>query len=336
VKPVIFGLSGHALTSDERAFFREADPAGFILFGRNITDRDQLRALTDELRALSRRDQLAILIDQEGGRVARMGPPDWPVFPAMARFGDLYAQAPMTAIEAARLNAVVIGLMLSDAGITVNCAPVLDLHQSKTHQAIGDRSFGGDPLMVAALGQATLDGLAAAGVAGVIKHMPGQGRAGADSHKELPKVSDSADVLSSDLGPFHALRHASFGMTGHVVFTAWDGERPATLSPTVINDVIRGAIGFDGVLISDDLSMDALAGPIGERAAKCVDAGCDLALHCPSDLNEMAAVASALSDIHPASLARLERALSGLNSAISVDKIAMLMDKRDQLLAYTA
>ncbi len=333
MKPVIFGLSGERVTPDERAFFRESDPAGYILFKRNIVDRLQLRALTDDLRALSGRDDLAILIDQEGGRVARMQPPTWPAFPPGGAFDALYNVAPMTAIEAARVNAEALGLMLSEVGITVDCLPLLDVRVPETHPAIGDRALGSDPMRVAALGRATIEGLRAGGVVGVVKHMPGQGRAVVDSHLELPSVSASYADLEQDLAPFAALKDAPMGMTGHIVFPAWDQDRCATMSPTIITEIIRGKIGFTGLLMSDDLDMKALKGDVPQRAADCVAAGCDVALNCWGRLDEMVAIANLLPDITSSARARLDAAMATCTPVYASDRIAELMAKRDALLA---
>src|SRR5688572_24432082 len=274
--PAIFGLGGETLTDDERAFFAEARPTGFILFARNCIDRTQLRRLADSLRDLSGRADLPILVDQEGGRVARLGPPEWPAFPAPARFGDLYCRAPISAIEAARVNALAIAMILAEVGINVDCAPVLDLRRKGMHEIVGDRALGGDPLQVAALGRAVLDGLRAGGVCGVVKHMPGHGRAGADSHEELPVVDVDEAELAEDMAPFARLADAPMAMTAHLLYPAWDPERCATLSPAVIGDVIRGRIGYDGLLMSDDIAMAALSGPIPQRARAAIAAGCDL------------------------------------------------------------
>ncbi len=334
MKPFIVGLSGLALTGAEADAILESQPAGFILFGRNIADPDQVRALTDNLRALTGRDSLPLLIDQEGGRVTRLGPPHWPVFPAAARFAALYDRAPMTAIEAARLNAEATGLLLSSIGITVNCAPVLDLHRSETHAAIADRCLGTAPGPVAALGSAVLKGFAAGGVAGVLKHMPGQGRATADSHASLPIVCASAEELEADIAPFKALAQAPIGMTSHVIYEAWDRELHATHSAVVIRDIIRGKVGFDGLLLSDDLHMEALSGSLEERAVGAIEAGCDLALACHATPEDMPALADALPDITEHSLTRLDRAVKPLSPPKHVDKIAALIAKRDTLLAY--
>ncbi len=332
--PAIFGLSGLILTSDERALFKACEPAGYIIFKRNIEDREQLRALTDSLRNLHGRDDVAILIDQEGGRVTRMGPPQWPAFPAGGRFDALYQIAPMSAIEAARANAEAIALTLSEVGITVDCLPLLDVRVPETHDAIGDRALGSDPMQVAALGRATLDGLREGGVVGVVKHMPGQGRATVDSHHHLPRVTASAEELGSDFSAFARLKNAPMGMTGHIVLEAFDAERPATMSPIVIEEVIRGRIGFDGLLMSDDLDMKALDGNVPGRAATCVAAGCDLALNCWGRFDEMVAIAELLPEITARARERLDAAMATVSRVEAVDNIAALIAKRDALLAY--
>lgn len=333
--PAIFGLSGLSLTDDERAFFRDADPAGYILFGRNVESRTQLRALTDELRALHGRERTFICIDQEGGRVARMKPPVWEAYPPGERFDRLYDLAPASAIEAARANAHALGLDLAEAGISVDCLPLLDVRQPGAHDVIGDRALGSEPMRVAALGRATLDGLARAGVAGVVKHMPGHGRALADSHKELPTVTASAEELATDLEPFRTLRQASIAMTAHVRFSAWDADNPATHSPVVIDEVIRKAIGFDGLLLTDDLDMQALGGSVPERAAKAQAAGCDLALNCWAKMDDMVGIASALAGMSAQTAERLERALAptaAFDGPADLTGQAALVAMRDRLL----
>jgi beta-N-acetylhexosaminidase len=333
MKPVIFGLSGLTLTDDEVRLFRDVEPAGYILFRRNIDDRAQVRALTDSLRALHGRDDVPVLIDQEGGRVARMRPPHWPDFPAGAAFDALYDVAPITAIEAARSNAEAIALTLAEVGINVDCLPVLDVRVPDTHSAIGDRAMGSEPLRVAALGRAILDGLAAGGVVGVVKHMPGQGRAAVDTHHELPHVTAGEGELEQDLAPFRALRGAPMGMTGHVVYDVWDSKNTATMSRTVIEEIIRGRIGFDGLLMSDDLDMNALSGDVPSRALACVAAGCDIALNCWGRFDEMVAIAERLPEISDAAKARLDRAMAGITQRFDADRLAHLLDKRDRLLA---
>jgi beta-N-acetylhexosaminidase len=333
MKPVIFGLSGLELTANEKHLFNDVDPAGYIIFGRNVETRPQLRALTDSLRELHGRDDVPILIDQEGGRVARMKSPEWPMFPAGGAFDALYDVAPMTAIEAARNNAEAIALVLAEVGINVDCLPVLDVRVPCTHSAIGDRALGSDPMRVAALGRAILDGLAAAGVVGVLRHMPGQGRAAVDTHHDLPHVSASEAELEQDLAPFRALNKAAMGMTGHVVYDVWDSQHTATMSPVVIKEIIRGKIGFDGLLISDDLDMNALSGDVADRALRCVEAGIDIALNCWGRFDEMVAIAGKLPDITNEAKARLDKAVAGSVPTFDADRLAHLLDKRDQLLA---
>ena len=336
MKPVIFGLSGATLTPDERAFFADSQPAGYILFRRNIIDRAQLRALTDDLRALHGRDDLLIMIDQEGGRVARMQPPVWPAFPAGAVFDRLYDVAPSSAIAAARANARAIALTLAEVGITVDALPLLDVRQDGASDIMGDRTLGAEPMRVAALGRATLEGLADGGVVGIVKHMPGHGRALVDSHLELPVVRADADMLASDLQPFERLRDAPMGMTAHVVYTAWDAQRPASLSPTVIEDIIRTRIGFDGLLMSDDLDMKALQGSIPDLAAGVVAAGCDLALNCWGRMDDMLGIADQLPEITDVARARLDRAMGSVERGGDQPELAALLATRDSLLGLVA
>lgn len=332
--PLILGLGGPALTADERAFFADVEPAGYILFRRNVADRAQMKALTDDLRALAGRDDLPILIDQEGGRVARMQPPAWPAFPPGAAFDALYDVAPVSAIEAMRANAQALAVMLREVGVTVDCLPLLDVRQPGAHDIIGDRALGSEPLRVAALGRATLEGLQAGGVVGVVKHIPGHGRAMADSHVELPVVDAPAEALEADLAPFTTLNWAPMGMTAHVIYTAWDAERCASLSPKVIGEVVRGRIGFDGLLMSDDLGMHALKGSFRERAASVVAAGCDIALHCSGDMVEMQSVAQGVGDITPAARRRLDGAMATTADAPDPASLGDLLARRDALLAY--
>ncbi len=330
--PAIFGLAGLELTDDERAFFRECDPAGYILFGRNIDTPAQVRALTDDLRSIHGRDKLLVSIDQEGGRVARMRPPQFSAFPAGAAFDALYEIAPSSAIAAARMNAHAMGIELAEAGVTVDYYPSLDVRQHGAHDVIGDRALGFEPLRVAALGRAILEGLAAAGVAGCIKHMPGHGRTSVDTHKQLPTVTEGVEALEVDLAPFRALNDALIGMTGHLVFTAWDADRPATQSPTVIREVIRGRIGFDGLLLTDDLDMEALSGTVPERAELAIAAGCDLALNCWAKMDDMSEIVRRLPSMSAQTAARLDRALEGTGGEPQGDK-AELLAQRDTLLA---
>jgi beta-N-acetylhexosaminidase len=332
--PAILGLGGVTLGGDERAFFREAAPAGFILFARNCGSREQLRRLTDALRDVTGRADVPILIDQEGGRVARLRPPEWPTFPAGWRFAELYRKAPISAIEAARVNAEAIAVTLADLGINVDCLPLLDVRQAGAHDIVGDRALGDEPMQVAALGRAMLDGLEAGGVCGVVKHVPGHGRAGADSHVERPIVEADEAALAADLAPFRALHDAPMAMAAHVIYTAWDPERPASVSPLVVEQVIRGRIGFDGLLMSDDVAMEALAGPPGERARAVIEAGCDLVLHCSGRLEDNEAIAEALSDIGAAACKRLDAAMARIAGKASSHSFDALAAKRDALLAY--
>ena len=334
--PLFLGLSGPELTDAERDFFGSIDPAGFILFKRNVVDRTQLRALTDSLRALSGRTDVPILIDQEGGRVARMQPPEWPAFPKAELFDRLYDIAPITAIEAARHNAHALASMLSEVGINVDCLPLLDVRQPGSHDIIGDRALGSEPLRVAAMGRAMIEGLRAGGVVGVVKHVPGHGRAMADSHVELPVVDSDAEALETDLAPFIKLADAPMAMTAHVVYPVWDAERCASLSPIVTRNIIRGRIGFDGLLMSDDLGMHALTGGFDQRAAGVLAAGCDIVLHCSGDMAEMEAVASAVGPIAEAARTRLDRALASVGAIEHRESTGELIAKRDALLAVLA
>ncbi len=330
--PAIFGIAGTVLSADERAFFRESDPAGYILFGRNIENRAQLRALTDSLREIHGWDRLFICIDQEGGRVARMRPPEWLAFPPGEVFDRLYDLAPASAIEAARVNAEALGLDLAEVGISVDCLPLLDVRQPGAHDVIGDRALGSEPLRVAALGRAVLDGLARAGVGGTIKHIPGHGRATVDSHKELPVVTASEAELERDMAPFISLADAAIAMTAHIRYTTWDAENPATQSPFVIGEIIRGRIGFGGLLLSDDLDMEALEGTVPDRAAKAIAAGCDIALNCWARMDDMVGIADRLPALSEAGAARLEQALAVGPMRTDTGRQAGLIAKRDALL----
>ena len=330
--PIIFGFAGPALTADERALFRDADPAGYILFKRNCETPEQLRALTDNLRELSGRADVPILIDQEGGRIARLGPPHWPLFPNGEIFGRLYDKAPLSALKAARVNGLALALALRDVGINVDCLPVLDVPSPECHDVIGDRAYGAEPGRVAAIGDATLRGLREGGVVGIVKHIPGHGRASADSHLELPVVTASREALETDLVPFRKLNRAPMAMTAHVVYTALDPERCASVSSMVIGEVIRGDIGFDGFLMADDLGMKALGGSFAERARATIAAGCDVALHCSGDFQEMAEIAGTGLQMTDAARDRLARAMAWADGPAEAD-LAGLIAKRDRLLA---
>ena len=333
MQAAIYGLAGTELTADEAALFAEAEPAGYILFRRNCESRAQVRALTDSLRALHGREDLPILIDQEGGRVARLRPPEWPALPANAAFDRLYRLAPSSALQAARWNARAIALTLAEVGITVDCLPMLDVRQPDASDIVGDRALGEEPMQVAALGRAQLEGLASAGVVGVVKHIPGHGRALVDSHLELPLVDAGEEALAVDLEPFERLADAPMGMTSHIVYRAWDAARPASQSPIVIATIIRERIGFGGFLMSDDIGMEALSGSPGQRAAACVTAGCDAALHCSGVFDEMVEVAGAVAALTADGEARLARAMAARFIGGEGPALDEAIATRDTLLA---
>jgi beta-N-acetylhexosaminidase len=310
IRAFIAGCSGHSLTSDERAFFREADPWGFILFKRNIATPSQVLTLTDELRDAVGRDDAPVLIDQEGGRVQRMGPPHWPAYPPGRAYGAMAGNDPSYRREIARLGARLMAHDLRAVGIDVDCVPVLDVPVAGAHDVIGDRAYGRDPETVAVLGRAAAEGLIAGGVLPVIKHIPGHGRAGADSHHDLPVVTASREELErQDFVPFRHLADMPLAMTAHVVYTALDPERPATTSPVIISDIIRDHMRYDGLVMSDDLSMNALKGSLAERAEAAFAAGCDMGLHCNGRLEEMEAVAAATPELAGEARRRAEAAL---------------------------
>lgn len=339
--PAFLGLSGTTLTADERALFQSATPAGYILFRRNVETPDQVRALTDSLRNLAGNEKLPILIDQEGGRVARLRPPHWPEFPPPAVFGDAWDRAPLTAMAAARANALGLALMLHGLGISVDCLPLLDVAAPEMHDVIGDRSYGADPHVVSSLGRATLDGLQAGGVVGVVKHIPGHGRATLDSHLALPVVDAPDSQLADDLAPFARLADAPMAMTAHIVYTAWDRERCASISPRIITDMIRDRCGFDGLLMSDDLGMQALSTQPGcetmaGRGRAVVAAGCDIALHCSGDFTEMRELADALPGITAGARRRLDAAMDWPSTPDPALRVADAAGRRDALLQASA
>jgi len=329
---VLFGCSGPALTDDERALFQDADPTGFILFRRNVESPDQVTRLTAQLRDCTGRPDAPILIDQEGGRVARLGPPQWRSAPAAAVFGALARRDRERARRAAWLNSRLLADDLCSIGITVDCLPVLDLRFPGAHDVIGDRAYGEDAETVADIGRAACEGLIAGGVLPVLKHIPGHGRATADSHLALPKVTaDRRTLEATDFVPFRMLADMPAAMTAHILYTAVDDRRPATVSPLVIGDVIRGSIGFDGLLMSDDISMAALGGAIGRRADSVLRAGCDLVLHCNGDLREMREVASVARALDARGEERLARALHMVQVPVPFDREATRTEL-DQLL----
>ena len=292
ILPLIFGCTGTSLSPEEARFFRAVNPLGFILFARNCQAPRQVRSLVDSLRQI--RNDAPIFIDQEGGRVARLRPPQWRAAPPAEVFARLALTEPASARRAAYLNARLIAAELRDLGVTVNCAPVLDIPVPGSHGIIGDRALGTDPDMVADLGGVVCEGFVAGGVQPVIKHIPGHGRPRTDSHVGLPIVDTPArDLKRIDFFPFRRLVNVPWAMTAHVVYRKFDSS-PATLSRTVIEDQIRGEIGFKGLLISDDISMGALSGPIGTRATAALAAGCDVVLHCNGKMAEMREIADAM------------------------------------------
>lgn len=331
--PAIFGISGLELTADERAFFKDADPAGYILFARNCGTREQLRRLTDDLREIHGRDRLIVSIDQEGGRVARMKPPEWPEYPAGEAFAKLYEIAPASAIEAARVNAEAMARELAMVGISVDYHAPFDVRRPETDDVIGDRALGSEPMQVAALGRAILDGMARAGVVGCLKHMPGHGRATCDTHKELPVVTASDEELEIDIEPFRTLSAHPLGMSAHIVFSAWDPDNPATLSETVVSDIIRGKIGFDGLLLSDDIDMQALKGSIPDRGAAALAAGCDIILNCWAKMDDQRAIAERSPSMSEKTKLRLDRVHDAMGDAPDDIETGELLAKRDALLA---
>jgi beta-N-acetylhexosaminidase len=315
----ITGLSGAAITPDERAFLSDAAPLGLIVFKRNIVDPEQLKALIDDFRELRGVDA-PVLIDQEGGRVQRMGPPSWPVYPPGAVYGEIYRHDTARGRRAAWLGARLIAADLEAVGITVDCLPLADVPVAGADKVIGDRAYGDTSQQVSALAVAVADGLMAGGVLPVVKHIPGHGRATADSHLRLPVVAADRNALeATDFAAFVPLKDAPFGMTAHVVFTALDPGLPATTSAIMISQVIRGLIGFSGALMSDDVSMGALAGPIAERVTQCLAAGCDLVLHCNGDLAEMREVAANCPELGGVALERTARALAARRVPQAID-----------------
>lgn len=329
---VVFGCEGTVLSDEERAFFRDADPLGFILFARNCEAPDQLRTLVEDLRAAVGRPDAPVLIDHEGGRVSRLKPPHWRKPPAAGQIGVLAARSHETGIRAAWLHGRLIAAELNPLGIDIDCAPVLDLQFPGASNVVGNRAFGADPAMVAELGRAMADGLQAGAVLPVIKHMPGHGRAQADSHVSLPVVrTPLAELEAVDFQPFRALRDIPIGITAHVCYTAIDPDAPATQSPKVIREIIRGSIGFDGLLLTDDLSMAALAGSRAERAARALDAGCEVILHCNGNAEEMAEVMTAVRPLDAAAQDRLARAQAMRRQEELIDFNA-LWDELDVLL----
>lgn len=310
IRAGIFGVSGKELLSEERAFFKRVNPLGFILFARNIENKEQVKRLVADLKATVLHESVPILIDQEGGRVQRLRSPIWREAPPAKVFGDLFVEKGQEkAINAVKLNVSLIAAELSELGINVDCLPVLDIPVDGAHDVIGNRAFSKDPQINTILGKAVIDGLLENGIFPIIKHIPGHGRAVVDSHEKLPIVdTDVDDLIKTDFLPFKELADAPWGMTAHVVFSKIDDENPATTSKVVIEEVIRQYMGFTGFLIGDDLSMKALGGSYKERTLKCLDAGCDAILHCNGKMEEMAEIAEVLPELSSMAVQRLVKA----------------------------
>lgn len=308
----IASCAGTALTDGERAFFASARPCGLILFARNCRSPEEIAALTDDFRSVAGGEAL-VLIDQEGGRVQRLRPPHWRKMPPAALYGALYERDPEKGLKAAFAGARLIAQELWALGINVNCAPVLDVPEKGAHEIIGDRAYGDEPDQIVALGRAVMDGYLAGGVLPVIKHVPGHGRARADSHLSLPAIDATAEELErTDFRPFHALRDAPLAMTAHVLLPAFDSQRPASISPAIMGKVIRETIGLTGLVMCDDLGMKALAGTMAEKAAAVIAAGCDVALHCSGDLAEMEQVAANVPELAGKAAERFAAAIAML------------------------
>jgi len=330
LKAFICGSSGPELTDQERLFLRETRPCGLILFARNCVDPGQLRRLVEDFRSAVGESSLMVLIDQEGGRVRRLKPPHWRKLPPARAFGELHARAPSEALEAAYLVARLTAQELAGLGINVNCAPVLDIPTPGAHEIIGDRAYGSEPRIVADLGRAVARGYLDGGVLPVMKHIPGHGRAGVDSHKSLPVIDANRQELARlDFKPFAELRDLPLAMTAHVLIPDIDAERPASLSPAIIGEVIRDQIGFDGLLMCDDLSMGALEGPVEQSAMEAISAGVDVALHCNGDIGEMTRVAEVVPELDARAMHRFEAAIAqiGKPKAFDEDRAKALLDK---------
>ena len=319
----ITGVSATELTAAERDFIRAERPWGFILFKRNVDSPGQVARLVGQLREALGEGDAPVLIDQEGGRVQRLGPPHWPVYPPGAVFGSLYDRDPALGLKAARLSNRLIATDLFELGITVDCLPLADVPVAGADAVIGNRAYGTEPAKVAAIARAVTDGLAQGGVLPVLKHIPGHGRATADSHFRLPTVDTSrAELERTDFAAFIPLADLPMAMTAHVVFSALDPAQPATTSATIIEQVIRGSIGFQGLLMSDDVSMNALAGSIAERTRAIVAAGCDMVLHCNGKLDEMREVAGQTPELSGKALQRANKALASRQQPAPFDRKA--------------
>jgi beta-N-acetylhexosaminidase len=322
MRAFITGVAGTALTSEERRFLIDAQPWGLIVFKRNVGNPGALRRLIDDFRAAVGRDA-PVLIDQEGGRVQRLGPPHWPAYPPGAAYGALYDRDRTTGLAAAQLGARVIAADLAAIGIDVDCMPIADVPVAGADPVVGDRAFGTQPDKVAEIAAAFAKGLAEGGVLPVLKHIPGHGRATADSHKKLPVVkADRATLEATDFAAFRPLVALPLAMTAHVVFTAYDAVAPATTSATIVHDVIRDSIGYMGLLMSDDISMGALSGSFGERTRAAIAAGCDVVLHCNGKMSEMRAVAAETPTLAGEAARRSSAALATKKPALAIDVAA--------------
>ena len=318
----ITGVSGTELNAAEREFIRAQRPWGFILFKRNIEAPSQVTKLVGELRGELGEPDAPVLIDQEGGRVQRLGPPHWPVYPAGALFGRLYDLDAALGLTAARLSARLIAADLGELGVTVDCLPLADVPVAGADAVIGNRAYGTEPDKVAAIARAVTEGLEHGGILPVLKHIPGHGRATADTHFRLPVVdTPRAELERTDFAAFQPLADLPMAMTAHVVFSALDPAQPATTSATMINQVIRGVIGFQGLLMSDDVSMNALAGSIAERTRAILAAGCDIVLHCNGKLDEMREVAREAPELSGKALERARRALASRKAPLAFDRL---------------
>jgi beta-N-acetylhexosaminidase len=323
MKAFIIGVSGTELAAEEREFIASEHPWGFILFKRNVETPAQVASLVEQLRTAAGVADAPVLIDQEGGRVQRLGPPHWPLYPAGAAFGRLYDVDPALGLAAARLSARLIADDLLPLGVTVDCLPLADLPVAGADAVIGDRAYGTTPDKVAAIARAVTDGLQQGGILPVLKHIPGHGRATADTHFRLPEVDTSKiELESTDFAAFRPLSDLPMAMTAHVVFSAFDPAHPATTSATMIEQVIRGLIGFQGLLMSDDVSMNALAGSVAERTRAIFAAGCDMVLHCNGKLDEMRVVARETPELSGKALTRAKRALAARKAPLAFDRAA--------------
>jgi beta-N-acetylhexosaminidase len=336
--PVIFGCQGAELTADERALFQAHNPLGFILFGRNVVDPAQVKSLIAALRESVGRADAPVLIDQEGGRVARLRPPHWRAAPPAGRIGALVEREGIeVACEAARINSRLLANELAALGIDVDCAPVADVPVPDAHDIIGDRAYAADPVLVGRMARAAAQGLLDGGVLPVVKHIPGHGRARADSHEELPVVEDSRTALErSDFAPFRVLADMPWAMTAHVLYTSLDRDNPATTSRKVIAEIIRGHIGFDGVLVSDDLSMKALKGDLPSRGRAALEAGCDVLLHCTGNFAEMQTLVADMPHMTERALERVTHARKQISGARPAFDPRTAEDRLNLLLGVAA